>query len=57
MSEFKYWIPIIGIYFVYRDSKFGKFRAIYYVGLGWFPYQLICGFALISITFLRLLKL
>ena len=43
----KYWIPIIGIYFVWKDSEHFRYPTDLFVGYAWEPYQRTCVLSLI----------
>jgi len=52
MKSIKYYIPIIGIFFMAIDTKFGRFSTTHFAGLAWLPWQLICIYVLSPILLL-----
>lgn len=40
--EWMVWLPLLGFLSMLYYTEFGRYRTIYFAGLIWEPYQMIC---------------
>jgi hypothetical protein len=40
--EWTVWLPLLGLLSMLYYTEFGRYRTIYFAGLIWKPYQMLC---------------